>query len=425
MEIVELGLGEKLYRTRTPGGLNVAVLPRRGYLKKYVAVTVEYGSIHLDFYVGDQQLRTPPGIAHFLEHKMFEKAQYNISDRFSGVGASSNAFTSHTSTTYLFSTLENLDECIDLLAELVLTLYITEDSVEREKSIIEQEIRMYEDNPSWKCLENLLSSMYTNHPVRFNIAGTVESIRSITKETLTRCYERFYRLDNMVVFAGGDLDVNQVTERIGSAFEAYAGTHGSAVEPSFQVEPEGVRQALTVFQMETPISICALGFKDMDLGLTGREHIMRELCSDLLLESCFGKSSDKYNEWYEKGLINNRFGAFFLGHSSFGTAVLRAESMYPRDLYSAILEAVNVYSKHGVPHNSFNRLKKKYMGSFINLFNSLEALAQTHNEYFLYDATLADYLKVLDSITVHHVNERLARLFREDNHAYSIVEKDE
>ncbi|MFZ5436410.1 MAG: EF-P 5-aminopentanol modification-associated protein YfmH [Bacillota bacterium] len=425
METIELGLGETLYRTRTPGGLNVVVLPRRGYLKKYVAVTVEYGSIHLDFYVGDQQIRTPPGIAHFLEHKMFEKARYNISDRFSGVGASSNAFTSHTNTTYLFSTIDNLDECIDLLAELVLTLYLTEDSVEKEKSIIEQEIHMYEDNPSWKCLENLLFSMYTSHPVRFNIAGTVESIRSITKETLTRCYERFYRPNNMVVFASGDLDPQRVTERITCAFEGYARTNGTTVETSFEGEPEGVRQALTVFQMETPISLCALGFKDTDLGLSGRQYVMRELCSDLLLESCFGKSSDRYNEWYEKGLINNRFAAFFLGHSSFGTAVLRAESMYPRDLYSAILEAVDVYLKHGVPRDSFDRLKKKYTGSFINLFNSLEALAQAHNEYFLYDATLADYLKVLDSITVYHVNERLARLFRQDNHVYSIVEKGE
>lgn len=207
-------IDESLYEYQLDNGLNLFIIPKKGFQKSYVTLTAKYGSIHNDFYLEGQLIHMPKGIAHFLEHKMFEKEDGDMFNEFSRNGSSANAFTSYDRTSYLFTTVESIKENIKLLMDMLDTPYFTPESVRKEVGIIAEEIKMYQDQPNYKLYYQTLNAMYHQHPVKYDIAGTIESISEITDTTLYQCYETFYHPENMVMFIVGDVEPEEMYQYI-------------------------------------------------------------------------------------------------------------------------------------------------------------------------------------------------------------------
>lgn len=209
-------LHEELFYEKMDNGLDVYILPKKGFNKTYATFTTNYGSVDNQFVpLGKTEMkRVPDGIAHFLEHKLFEKEDGDVFQQFSKQGASANAFTTFTRTAYLFSSTDNVEKNLETLIDFVQSPYFSDKTVEKEKGIIGQEIRMYDDNPDWRVYFGAIESMYHNHPVKIDIAGTVESIAQITKELLYECYETFYHPSNMLLFVVGPVDEQKIMQQI-------------------------------------------------------------------------------------------------------------------------------------------------------------------------------------------------------------------
>jgi predicted Zn-dependent peptidase len=268
-------LKEKIFWQKVEPGLEVFVLPKRGYNKKYATFATRFGSIDSHFVVeGEgQELVVPDGVAHFLEHKLFEEKEGNVFDRFAKLGASSNAFTNFTNTAYLFSSTDNFEECLEILLDFVQQPYFTEENVEKEKGIIEQEIRMYEDNPQWRIFFNLLAALYQKHPVRKDIAGTVESIRQIDKDVLYQCYRTFYHPSNMAVFVVGDVDPDKTMKQVADNIARHGHAPLGEIKRFYPQEGPNLAEKFVSQELVVSQPIINLGIK------TGKRAMTVSACS--------------------------------------------------------------------------------------------------------------------------------------------------
>ncbi|CDN45117.1 hypothetical protein BN871_GL_00190 [Paenibacillus sp. P22] len=262
------GVEETLYHEQLPNGLQVYVLPKEGFQKTYATFSTRYGSVDNHFGIGDGPLaRVPDGIAHFLEHKMFEEPTGDIFATFASQGASANAFTSFDRTVYLFSATEQIEANLTTLINFVQNPYFTDQNVDKEKGIIAQEINMYSDNPDWRVYYGLIEALYQVHPVHIDIAGTVESIYKIDKEMLYRCYETFYHPSNMLLFIVGGVDAEQVFELVRSNQAAKTYEPLGEIKRFFEPEPQGVNTPRKAIQLQVSLPKCLFGFKEKTNGL--------------------------------------------------------------------------------------------------------------------------------------------------------------
>ncbi|OAJ74220.1 zinc protease, partial [Brevibacillus sp. SKDU10] len=297
-------LNETLYHEKLPNGLSVYLLPKEGFSKTYAVFTTRYGSNDSHFRLNNQEtINVPDGIAHFLEHKLFEKEDRDVFQDFSRNGASYNAFTSFNRTAYLFSSTDKVEENLKILLDFVQEPYFSEASVEKEKGIIGQEIQMYDDNPDWKVYVNLLKAMYQKYPVRIEIAGTIETITPITKDMLYQCYETFYHPSNMVLFVVGGFDKDQIGELIRSNQQAKNFPPAPIIERFFPEEPLEVGEKLVEAHLSVAIPKIYIGFKEAKNQLFGEELLKRELTTKLMLDLLFGNSSSFYQRYYDEGLL--------------------------------------------------------------------------------------------------------------------------
>ncbi|MCY7797655.1 insulinase family protein, partial [Bacillus spizizenii] len=338
-------LQETLYHEKMPNGLDVYVLPKKGFNKTYAVFTTKYGSIDNRFVpLGkNEMVHVPDGIAHFLEHKLFEKADGDVFQDFSKQGASANAFTSFTRTAYLFSSTSNVERNLETLVDFVQDPYFTEKTVEKEKGIIGQEINMYDDNPDWRLYFGVIENMYKEHPVRIDIAGTVESISHITKDLLYECYETFYHPSNMLLFIVGPVDPEAIISQVRENQERKPYTD----QP--EIKREEVKEQEAVFRKEKEIKMnvqgpkCLVGLKSKNPFKLGKELLKHELSMNLLLESLFGKSSAQYESLYEKGYIDETFSFDFTAEYGFGFAAIGGDTPEPdqlaEDISSMLLRA--------------------------------------------------------------------------------------
>lgn len=338
-------LQETLYHEKMSNGLDVYVLPKKGFNKTYAVFTTKYGSIDNRFVpLGkNEMVHVPDGIAHFLEHKLFEKADGDVFQDFSKQGASANAFTSFTRTAYLFSSTSNVERNLETLIDFVQDPYFTEKTVEKEKGIIGQEINMYDDNPDWRLYFGVIENMYKEHPVRIDIAGTVESISHITKDLLYECYETFYHPSNMLLFIVGPVD----PEAIISQVRENQGKKPYTDQP--EIKREEVKEQEAVFRKEKEIKMnvqgpkCLVGLKSKNPFKLGKELLKHELSMNLLLEALFGKSSAQYESLYEKGYIDETFSFDFTAEYGFGFAAIGGDTPEPdqlaEDISSMLLRA--------------------------------------------------------------------------------------
>lgn len=402
-------LKDTLYTERLPNGLSVMVLRKPGFTTVTGRVAVQYGSIDSTFIdPGTGQLvAVPEGIAHFLEHKLFEEEWGNVSDRFSEMGAESNAYTTYSHTSYYFETTQNFAECMSLLLDFVQTPHFTDESVAKEQGIIDQEIRMYLDDPGWRAQMMMMEALYVEHPVRLDIAGTVESIKRIDKETLYLCHQTFYHPSNMVVFVAGDVDPHEVVRMAADSFGRHQYKPQAEIKRVLPEEPRHVKERRRSEQLVVSQPMFRLGFKETPLGQGGRPLLERDLLTTLVLDALIGRGSDLYNELYEEGLIDQRFGFEHSQEPTYGYTFFAGPTPDPDALEKRLLAGIAQAREQGLPKADFDRAKKKALGRTIATMNHLDSIAYITMDGYFKDVSLFDLLPVAQSLTVEAANQRL------------------
>ena len=418
-------LKEEIYYEKLENGLDVYFMPKRGFTKKYAVLATKYGSNELEFIpIGENnKIRVNEGIAHFLEHKMFEQPNgENAFDIFSKYGASANAFTNFTMTAYLFSCTENFYECLGHLIDYVQTPYFTDENVEKEKGIIEQEIKMYNDDPDWTVYFNCLKAMYVNYPVRVDIAGTVESIYKINKEELYKCYNTFYNPGNMTLFVVGDLDENKVIDVVKEYNHYNIEKLSQKIEKFYPKEPDYVNEKEVVVNFPISIPMFNIAFKDNNVGISGRELMKKEVITDILIDMIFKRGTELYEDLYMKGLINENFGSGFSSQVDYGFTIIGGDSKNPKEVKKIILEYIEKYKNEGLDRTVFERTKKKKIGNFIKYFDSVNFIANNFISYKFKGMNLLDYIDVIKEVKFEEIEERLKSHLKEEYCVISIVE---
>ena len=363
-------LDEGVYREILPNGLTVMVNPRPGFQRKVAYFVTNYGSIDTSFVLDGELVKTPEGVAHYLEHKMFDLPGRDVSAEFAALGANPNAFTSYDMTAYYFSCTENFEQCLHLLLEFVSTPYFTQESVDKERGIIAQEILMYADNPDSRVFEDLMELMYHHHPVRRSIAGTVESIEQITPETLYQCHRGFYSPENMLLCVCGDVDPEQVSAIARNILPEHPAP--GAVRATLPHEPMTCPGKERHRQMEVSMPSFQLGFK-CPAGLTGETFAQWELTAELAVEALLGESSQLYARLYEQGLIDSSFGGGVETIDGCAMVVCGGDSDSPEAVRDAILEQARQLCQTGIPDQQLRRMKRSILGRRLKDLDSFES----------------------------------------------------
>ena len=405
-------------------GMPLYILPKPGYQKKYAAFAAHFGSIDNRFQVegAAEPVTIPEGVAHFLEHKLFEDERGNVFDRFAAHGASSNAFTTFTHTSYLFSTTDYFSECLELLLDFVQEPYFTDDSVRKEQGIIGQEIGMYEDNPDWRVFFDLMQSLYQRHPVREDIVGTVESIARITPELLYQCYRRFYHPGNMALFVVGDLDPGAVWKQVDENIARHNYRELGEIVRLYPEEPATAPRHRTTREMVVSEPLFNLGFKDpAAVRLEGEALLRRESAMEIMLDLIFGPSEPLFNELYEATLIDDRFEADYTAEGSYAHVLMGGETRDPDLLYERIMSAIEKAKGQGFTQEQFERHRRNRLGGFMRRFNSLEYIANNYLSYRFRGSDLFNYPAIMQEITLEEVLGLLEETLVPDKHAVSIV----
>ena len=340
-KIVNDIIKEELYFETLENGLKVYFMPKKGFVKKYAILATDFGSNDLEFVPKGEcnRIRVNEGIAHFLEHKMFEQPDGgNAFDLFSKYGASANAFTNFNMTAYLFSATENFNECLTHLIDYVQTPYYTEENVEKEKGIIAQEIKMYDDDPSWQVYFNALKAMYQKHNVRIDIAGDVDSIYKITPDELYKCYNTFYNPSNMILFVIGDLDENEVMDVIKKANHSDIEKIEGKIQRFPNEEPKEIAQKEIVEKYQVSMPMFNIAYKDEDVNLRGKELLKKEVVSDILCDMIFKTGSELNEDMYMKGMVNDSFYGGFYSEVEYAFTLISGEGKDPHKVKDTITE---------------------------------------------------------------------------------------
>ncbi|MGZ4162493.1 MAG: EF-P 5-aminopentanol modification-associated protein YfmH [Tumebacillaceae bacterium] len=412
------------FHEQLPNGLNVYVIPRHGFQQTYAMFTTNYGSIDREFIVPGESESTvvPDGIAHFLEHKMFEQESgEDVFNLFARYGASANAFTSFDVTSYLFSSTDHVPENLEILLNYVQDPYFTDQNVEKEKGIIGQEIRMYDDDSGWRVFFNLLRGMYKEHPINIDIGGTIESIAKIDKETLYKCYNTFYHPSNMNLCVVGDVDPELILKTVRDNQAAKDFTRQPEIKRIFPNEQAEVAEPRIEKQMTVSIPKIQFGYKDRSVGLRGKDLLLNEYATACGFDALIGKSSPLFNRLYEAGVIDKNFGWSYEVSTYFAHSVFGGNSKDPDRLLQEVEQAFAEVREKGISEADFQRAKVKLIGRALSELDSPRAICRNYSSYRFRDADYFDVLPVVESLTLEQVNQRLRDHFEPILRSVSIV----
>jgi len=414
-------INETMHVYQHPSGLKAFVIPKKGYSKKYATFATHYGSINNTFIIpGEKQpTRVPDGIAHFLEHKLFEQKDGSVMDKFAALGSVPNAYTGFNQTVYLFSCTDRFEDNFRLLLDYVQNPYITEESVEKEKGIIGQEIRMYQDDPNWRVFFNLLGAFYKNNPVKIDIAGTIESISKINRDVLYTCYNTFYHPSNMMILVVGDVEPRPVFEQVEAGLKTVEAS--PAIPRIFPEEPAELNKNFTEQTLAVSTPMFQLGFKDVRLGADGLETLKREVAVKLLLDMIMGRSSEIYSRLYEEGLINSTFEFDFTIEENYAFSMFGGESREPLKVRDRLSETIRRFRADGLDRSSYERIRKAMMGRAVRQLNSVERISHAFISVYFKGVDLFDYFKVYDTISFEYVSQVFQEHFNLDNLALSVI----
>lgn len=411
-------LNETLYTHRLPNGLTIAVIPKPGFVKKSAYFATDYGSIHMDYTLDGQQHTTPAGVAHYLEHKMFDLPGRDVMEEFAALGASPNAFTTYDMTAYYFSCTENFMACLELLLTFVSTPYFTQESVEKERGIIAQEIQMYEDSADSKVYEDLFAAMYRHHPVRIPIAGTTESIEEITAQTLIDCYNAFYHPGNMILCVVGDVEPESVVELAERILPKDA--QSKPVADLGAEEDLDCRNRDTSRVMDVAMPTFQMGFKCHPMA-DGDEGEIQQIVGDLAAEALMGESSGLYQRLYQAGLIDGSFACGFEDVPGLAMLSCGGDSRDPEAVRQAIIEEAGRLCQEGIDESLFLRLKKSALGRRYRALDSFDSLCFRVCATHFDGANYFDFPKHYESVTKSQVEDFLRTAIVREHCAMSII----
>ena len=410
-------IGEEYHETVLDNGLKILVCPKKDYASSYALFGTRYGSIDTRFKLGGEAEFTevPEGIAHFLEHKLFESEEGDVFARYAETGASANAYTSFDRTCYLFSCSSDFERSFDILLDFVQSPYFTRETVEKEQGIIGQEIRMYDDTASWRVFFNLLTALYHKHPVRVDIAGTAESIAKIDADLLYRCYNTFYNPANMFVCAAGNVDPQKILEMV----EAKIKPHDPIeIIRASHDEPREVRTPKTEQKLAVAMPLFALGYKE---DCAAPQKTVRErAASELLLDAAAGSASPLYKSLFDDGLINNTFETeYFYGHYH-AAAILSGESKDPDAVRARIGAEFERLRREGLSDEAFENSRRKLYGHAVMRMGNVEAAANALVQCAFAGEGLFDEAESYHTLTKAEVLSRLEALSGERS-ALSVI----
>ena len=413
-------LDETLYTRVMENGLTVCLIPKKGFTKKMAYFVTDYGSIHTDFLLDGKVCKAPAGVAHYLEHKLFDlPGNRDVSAEFAQMGAMTNAFTSYDMTAYYFSTTENFEDCLRLLLEFVSTPYFTEESVEKERGIIDQEIGMNLDAPESVIFDKLMEITYHQHHIRTPILGTHESIREITPEALHQCHKAFYNPENMLLCVIGDVEpetvVNITREMLGTEKQEM----GIKLRP--WEEPMTVVAAETRCKMEVAMPMFDIAFKSEPMG-TGDAAIRMEMVGDLAAEALYGESSELYLQMYEEGIIDSSFGGGFETVDGCAMLMCSGDSENPEAVREAILAQAEKIAKEGLDEAAFLRMKRSALGRRIRALDSFDATCFRVCAYHFTDFDYFRFPEVYRSIEAAEICQFLHTVVKRERCSLSVIE---
>lgn len=419
MEIIEnKQVKESVHLEQLENGLTVMIIPRKNVRKKYIIWGTNFGSIDNTFILnGENEAKViPDGVAHFLEHKMFEqKSGINSLDTLTALGVNANAYTTNDHTAYLYEATDNFYAALDEFMDYVQNPYYTDENVEKEKGIIAQEINMYADYPEWQLYLNAVKCMYKDFPIRIDIAGSVGSIYKITKEMLYLCYDNFYTPANMVMAICGDFEPKEILEQVKKRL--VKSERREIPKRVYPNEQEGINEKSKVVNMNLTNPMFAIGFKDKNEGDMVKKHIAIQV----ILSTLLGKSSKLYKELSDSNLLIGTFDTDYEFSKYHAFALITGVSRKPEEVIKRVNQELQNAKQNGLNEEDFLRNKKKLYGDYITEYNSVEETARMFMSDYFKGINSFEYLEKHKEITKEYAEKILKEVFVEEKEVNSIV----
>ncbi|MCD8025561.1 MAG: insulinase family protein [Clostridiales bacterium] len=419
-EIKSQRVGDSYYKINHPSGLTIYVYPKEGYNSAYAIFGTRYGSINTCFSVDDgEKITVPDGIAHYLEHKLFESEDGDAFVRYAETGANANAYTSFEKTCYLFSCTDKFDESLEILLDFVQEPYFTAQTVAKEQGIIGQEIKMYDDSPEWRVMFNMLEAMYKNHPVRIDIAGTVESIARITAEKLYEIYNVFYNLNNMVLCVSGNVTAEQVLK---IADKMLKPSEKHKITNYFKDEPYEITEPYVEQTFPVLMPLFNLGFKEKADKLFNEKQNAE---TEILLSMLASPTSALYRKLMDANLINNTFDYELFEGPGYCSIIFSGESRAPKQAAEMIKQYITDMKNNGLNREEFEIARKAVYGEMVSSLNSVDSISNMIADCHFCGNELFYGIDAVADTTFEDVSARLMNILDVNNCTLSVVKQAE
>ncbi len=410
---------DSYYKITHDSGLTIFVYPKQGYKSAYAIFGTKYGSINTCFSLdGGEKITVPDGIAHYLEHKLFESEDGDAFARYAKTGANANAYTSFEKTCYLFSCTDRFDESFEILLDFVQNPYFTAQTVAKEQGIIGQEIKMYDDSPDWRVMFNMLGGMYHNHPVKIDIAGTVESIAEITAEKLYDIYNVFYNLNNMVLCVSGNVTVEQVLK---TADKMLKPCEKHTIQNFFKDEPREIAQPYVEQNFQVSMPLFNLGFKESSEPLGTRQLAQ----TDILLSLLASPTSRLYRSLMDEKLINSSFSYELFDGPGYCAIIFGGESRAPKQAAEMIKSYISKMKNEGIDKEEFEIAQRAVYGDAISSLNNVSSISNAITDHYFGGTELFAYIDAVAQTSVEDVTNRLTQVLDVNNCTLSVVKSSE
>lgn len=417
-EIKSERAGDSYYKINHPSGLTIYVYPKEGYNSAYAIFGTRYGSVNTCFSVdGGEKITVPDGIAHYLEHKLFESEDGDAFVRYAKTGANANAYTSFEKTCYLFSCTDRFDDSLEILLDFVQKPYFTAQTVAKEQGIIGQEIKMYDDSPEWRVMFNMLEAMYKNHPVKIDIAGTVDTIAEITAEKLYDVYNVFYNLNNMVLCVSGNITVEQVLK---TADRMLKPCEKHDITNYFEDEPYEICEPYVEQSFPVSVPLFNLGFKERANKALNEKKLAQ---TDILLSMLASNTSELYRSLMDANLINSTFSYEFFEGPGYCSVIFGGESRAPKQAAEMIKQYIQKVKKDGLDKNDFEIAKKAVYGDMVSALNSVSSISNAITDYHFNGNELFTHIDAVADTEFEDVCTRLGEMLDVNNCSLSVVKQ--
>ena len=421
MQVIEnLKVKEKLYIEKLENGLTVMIIPKTGIQKKYVIWGTNYGSNDNKFIVPGEvnETEVPNGVAHFLEHKLFEQENgTNSLDTLTALGVNANAYTTNDHTAYLFECTDNFYEALDELMDYVQHPYFTDENVEKEKGIIGQEIMMYDDYPDWQVYLNAMKAMYHENPIKIDITGTIETISHIDKDILYKCYKTFYNPSNMALVVAGDFKPEEILKEIKNRL--VENENQGEIKRIYTEEDESIVQEKIEKNFEVSRPLFTIGIKD---NPNKQEEIVKKhIAIEILMNLILGRSSDLYRKLYNEGILSGQPSLDYEFGQTYAHVLITGQSTDPEKVYNEFKIKVKQLKEQGVNEQNFERIKKLIYGGYVKEYNDIQDISRMFLADYFKGINSFDYLEEIEGINIKYLSQILTDIFKEEKMILSVV----